>query len=54
MTASDTAHRAANSDVLENLARIGLIAYGDMDLPPIPPSSASPEAESEADTGIGD
>jgi hypothetical protein len=28
MTASDTANRAANSDALENLARVGLIAYG--------------------------
>jgi hypothetical protein len=28
MTASDTAHRAANSDALENLARVGLVAYG--------------------------
>lgn len=28
MTASDTARRAADSDTLENLARVGLIAYG--------------------------
>ena len=28
MTAHDTARRAGNSDTLENLARIGLIAYG--------------------------
>jgi beta-lactamase class A len=31
------------------IQRLGLIAYGDMDLPPIPPSSATPEAEAESD-----
>jgi hypothetical protein len=28
MTAADTAHRAAHSDTLEHLARVGLLAYG--------------------------
>jgi hypothetical protein len=30
------------------IQRLGLIAYGDMNLPPIPPSTATPEAEAEA------